>query len=177
MCFCDCVASYCDVIQLGSFLSFTHALSIVHSYDVCDYDCVTPCHIVRFCIHCCDCDTHTHPFNSPLSLTTWVIRYHKGKTISILLKQETVSGSGISWVIYKSAPRSRQTTMPAPQARCPSCHPTNSIKALKAQCDCDCEANVIQLRCDCSQKFTCSSVRQVARGCSQSQWNRLGMVD
>jgi len=34
--------------------------------------------------------------------------------IWILLKQETVSGSGISWAICKSAPRSRQITMPAP---------------------------------------------------------------
>jgi len=34
--------------------------------------------------------------------------------IWISLKQETVSGSGISWVICKSAPRSRQITMPAP---------------------------------------------------------------
>jgi len=25
-------------------------------------------------------DTHTHPFNSPLSRTTWVSRYQKGKT-------------------------------------------------------------------------------------------------
>ena len=32
----------------------------------------------------------------------------------ILLKQETVSGSGISWDICKSATRSRQITMPAP---------------------------------------------------------------
>jgi len=32
----------------------------------------------------------------------------------ILLKQETVSGSGISWAICKSAPRSRQITTPAP---------------------------------------------------------------
>ena len=63
----------------------------------------------------------------------------KVKPIWILLKQEIVSGSGISWAICKSAPRSRQTTMPAPhhsvflQARCPSCHPTNSVTALKAK--------------------------------------------
>jgi len=38
----------------------------------------------------------------------------KGKPIWILLKQETVSGSGISWDICKSAPRSRPITMPAP---------------------------------------------------------------
>jgi len=48
-----------------------------------------------------------------------------------------VSGSGISWVICKSAPRSRQTTTPAPhhsvflQAGCPSCRPTNSVKGSK----------------------------------------------
>jgi len=30
------------------------------------------------------------------------------------VKQETVSGSGISWAICKSAPCSRQTTTPAP---------------------------------------------------------------
>ena len=38
----------------------------------------------------------------------------KVKPIWILLKQETVSGSGISWAICKSAPCSRQTSTPAP---------------------------------------------------------------
>jgi len=38
----------------------------------------------------------------------------KVKPIWILLEQETVSGSGISWAICKSAPRSRQTTTIAP---------------------------------------------------------------
>ena len=36
----------------------------------------------------------------------------KVKPIWILLKQETVSGSGISWAIWKSAPRCRQITTP-----------------------------------------------------------------
>jgi len=49
----------------------------------------------------------------------------------ILLKQETVSGSGISWAVCNSAPCSRQTTTPAPHHH-PSCRPTNSVKALKA---------------------------------------------
>jgi len=44
---------------------------------------------------------HTHPFNGPLSGTTQVSRYQKGKPIWILLKQETVSGSGISWAVCK----------------------------------------------------------------------------
>ena len=61
----------------------------------------------------------------------------KVKPIWILLKQETVSGNGISRAICKSAPCTRQITTPAPhhssflQAGCPSCHPTNSIKVLK----------------------------------------------
>jgi len=38
----------------------------------------------------------------------------KVKPIWILLKRETVSGSGISWAMCKSAPRSRQITTPAP---------------------------------------------------------------
>ena len=48
-----------------------------------------------------------------------------------------MSGSGISWAICKSASRSRQITTPAAhhslflQAGCPSCSPTNSVKALK----------------------------------------------
>ena len=40
--------------------------------------------------------------------------YQKVKATWILLKQETVSGSGISWIICKSAPHSRQITTPAP---------------------------------------------------------------
>ena len=63
----------------------------------------------------------------------------KGKPIWILLKQERVSGSGIRWAMCKSASRSRQITMPVShhssflQAGCPSCRPTNSVKALKAK--------------------------------------------
>ena len=55
----------------------------------------------------------THPFNGPLSGTIHVST-KKVKPIWILLKQETVSGSGISWAVCKSASRSRQITMPAP---------------------------------------------------------------
>jgi len=97
MCFCDCVASYCDVIQLGSFLSFTHALSIVHSYDFCDYDCVTPCHIVRFCIHCCDCDTHTH--TRLIALCPWL----PGWSGTTKVKQSRFYWSKRRWVAVASA--------------------------------------------------------------------------
>ena len=85
--------------------------------------------------------THTHLFNGPFSGTAVWAGTRKVKPIWILLKQETVSGSGISWAICKSASRSRQITTPAPhhsvflQARCPSCRPINSVKALKANDD------------------------------------------
>jgi len=55
------------------------------------------------------------------------------------MKQEKVSGSGISWAIFKSAPLSRQITTPATHhsvflhAGCPSCRPANSIKTLKME--------------------------------------------
>jgi len=50
---------------------------------------------------------------------TALFRDYPGKPVPerqvwILLKQVTVSGSGISWAICKSAPRFRQTTTPAP---------------------------------------------------------------
>ena len=54
---------------------------------------------------------HTHPFNGPFSGIPRVSWYQK--EIWILLKQKTVSGSGISWATCKSASRSRQITMPA----------------------------------------------------------------
>ena len=58
--------------------------------------------------------TVQHPLNGPLSRTTQVSRTRKVKPIWILLEQETVGGSGIRWVVCKSAPRSRQITTPAP---------------------------------------------------------------
>jgi len=75
-----------------------------------------------------DRETHLTAF---FSGTTRVSRYKKGKTN---LDFTEASGSGISWAICKSAPRSKQITAPAPhhssflQARCPSCRPTNSTK-------------------------------------------------
>ena len=57
--------------------------------------------------------THTHLTALLLGLPGWA-GTRKVKPILISLKQETVSGSGISWAICKYAPRSRQITMPAP---------------------------------------------------------------
>ena len=57
--------------------------------------------------------THTHLTALFPGLPRWA-GTRKVKPIWILLKQETVSGSGISWAICKLAPCSRQTTTPAP---------------------------------------------------------------
>ena len=57
---------------------------------------------------------HVRAFNGPFSCTTGWAGTRKVKPTWILLKQETVSGSGISWVICKSALRSRQIATPAP---------------------------------------------------------------
>jgi len=57
---------------------------------------------------------HIQPFNGPFPGLPGSAGTRKVKPIWILLKQETVRGSGISWTICKSAPHSRQITMPAP---------------------------------------------------------------
>jgi len=57
--------------------------------------------------------THTRLMALFLGLPEWA-GTRKVKPVWTLLKQETVSGSGISWAICKSAPCSRQITMPAP---------------------------------------------------------------
>jgi len=56
--------------------------------------------------------THTHPFNNPLSGTTRVSRYQKGKTN---LDFTEARDSEWQWhQLGKSAPRSKQITTPAP---------------------------------------------------------------
>ena len=122
------VASAASIDHLWKLLNFVHLiLLLLHAKHVSILIVITGWY------------THTHTRLTALfpglpgSAST-----RKVKPIWILLMQETVSGSGISWAICKSAPSSRQITMPAPQhsaflqAGCPSCRPTNSVKALKA---------------------------------------------
>jgi len=80
--------------------------------------------------------THTHTFNGHFpGIPRWA-GTRKVEPIWILLKQETMSGSGISQAICKSTSRSRQKITPASHhsvftGRMPSCRPTNSVKAMK----------------------------------------------
>jgi len=93
-------------------------------------------HTKRYQIQPC-WNTHTHPFNGPLSGSTRVSPYQKGKPIWIFAE-------AIEWLAVASAgpyaslhlapvrkPRQYPTTQ-CLQAGCPSCRPTNSVKALKS---------------------------------------------
>ena len=83
-----------------------------------DRDDQTKADVELVCIHHVSPTTTkkqtTHPFNGPCPGLPGSAGTRKVQPIWILLKQETVSGSGISWAICKSAPRSRQITTPAP---------------------------------------------------------------
>jgi len=85
--------------------------------------------------------THTHPFNGPFSGTTQVGRYQKGKTN---LDFTEARDSECQWhqLGYMQVCTSLQTddhTSTPPlsflQAGCPSCRPTNSVKAMKENMD------------------------------------------
>jgi len=81
--------------------------------------------------------THTHTFNDPFSGTTRVSWYKKGKTN---LDFTEARDSEWQWQLdHMQVCTSLQTDNHASnpplsflQAGCPSCHPTNSVKALKA---------------------------------------------
>ena len=110
--------------NIGSWMCLVWRTCLCYHFVYCSC-----CHHFSMCIYCINCYAIIwqrwsaglscliqynliYMFNGPFSGTTQVSRYQK--KIWILLKQETVSGSGISWAICKSAPRSRQITMPAP---------------------------------------------------------------
>ena len=81
---------------------------------------------------------HTHPFNGPLSGTTQVSRYQKGET-----NLDFTEARDSEWQWHQLGRRqvctliqtdNHASTPPLSflQAGCPSCCPTNSVKALKA---------------------------------------------
>ena len=83
--------------------------------------------------------THTYPFNGPFSGTTRVGRYQKGKTY---LDFTEARDSEWQWhqlghmqVCTSLETDNHTSTSPLSflQAGCPSCRPTNSVKALKAK--------------------------------------------
>ena len=80
---------------------------------------------------------HTHPFNGPLSGTTRVSWYQKGKTILDFTEATDSEWHllGHMQVCTLLQTDNHASTPPLSflQAGCPSCRPTNSVKALKAR--------------------------------------------
>jgi len=81
---------------------------------------------------------HTLPFNGPLSGTTQVSRYQKGKT-----NLDFTEARDSEWQWHQMGHMQVSTLLETDnhastpplsflQAGCPSCRPTNSVKALKA---------------------------------------------
>jgi len=85
------------------------------------------------------CITHPRPFKGPLSWTTRVSRYQKGKTnLDFTEARDSEWQShqlGHMQVCNSHQTDNHASTPPLSflQSGCPSCRPTNSIKALKAQ--------------------------------------------
>ena len=86
----------------------------------------------------CYIHTHTHPFNGPFSGTTQVSRYQKGKTN---LDFTEARDSEWQWhqlghmqvcISFQTDNHASTPPLKFLQAGCPSCRPTNSVKALKA---------------------------------------------
>jgi len=82
--------------------------------------------------------THTHPFNGPLSRTTRVGRYQKGKTNLDFTETKDSKwqwhqlGHMQVWTSLQTDNHASTSPLSFLQAGCPSCRPTNSVKALKA---------------------------------------------
>jgi len=89
-------------------------------------------------MYVCTSEQTHNAFNGPLSRTIRVSQYQEGKPIWILLKRDS------EWQWYQlghmqvctSLQTDNHASIPPLsflQAKCPSCCPTNSVKALKAQ--------------------------------------------
>ena len=89
--------------------------------------------VLSLCTH-----THTQPFNGTLSGTTRVSRYQKGKTNLDFTEARDSEWQwhqlGSMQICTSLQTDNHASTPPLSflQARCPSCRPTNSVKALKA---------------------------------------------
>ena len=105
------------------------SLCHTHTVDVRDY--------LRYFINE-NIHKHTHTFNGPFSGTTRVIQYQKGKT-----NVDFTEARDSEWQWHQlghmqvctSLQTDNHTSTPPLsflQAACPSCRPTNSVKALKA---------------------------------------------
>ena len=109
---------------------------------------------------------HAHtPFNGPLSGTTQISRYQKGKTN---LDFTEARDSEWQWhqlghmQVCTSLQTNNHASMPPLsflQAGCPSCHPTNSVKALKATISTILQIQIYPIK-HCKQITKCNSAQR-----------------
>ena len=99
------------------------------------------CHGHHYCHAVAITHTHTHPFNGPFSETTQVSRYQKSRT-----NLDFTEARDREWqwhqldhnffmqvyTSFQTGNHASTSPLSFLQAGCPSCHPTNNVKALKA---------------------------------------------
>ena len=128
--------STCAKFVLNKILPFGLCMCVIKGVSVC-ISCTGKTKNWQF-ISCVVWATHTHPFNGPLSGTTQVSRYKKGKT-----KLDFTEARDSEWqwnplghmqVCTSLQTDNHASTSPLNflQAGCLSCRPTNSVRALKA---------------------------------------------
>ena len=99
-----------DDILVSQYHNMTLTVAVLHTFTVTHTLCATQILLLTY-LHATNTHTHTRLMDLFPGLPRWA-GTRKVKPIWILLKQETVSGNGISWAICKSALRFRQTTTP-----------------------------------------------------------------
>ena len=93
--------------------------------------------VLLFLQHICKIHTHTQPFTGPFSGTTQVSRYQIGKTNLDLTeardseRQWHQLGRMQVCTLLQTDNHTSTSSLSFLQAGCPSCCPTNSVKALK----------------------------------------------
>ena len=114
------------------FQYLQHHVLACHQREQQCHHCISAVHTSYIRAHA---HTHTHTFNGPFSGATWASRYQKGKTT---LDFTGARDSEWQWhqLEHMQVCTSLQTDNHAStpplsflQAGCPSCRPTNSIKA------------------------------------------------
>ena len=92
--------------------------------------------------------THTHPFNGPLSRTTRVSRYQKGKSNLDFTRHSEWQWHQLGHMQVCTSLQSDNHASTPPldflQAGYPTCRPTNSVKALNAKSPQQQTANPLQ---------------------------------
>ena len=118
--------------------------------------------------------THAHPFNGPLSGTTWVGWYQKGKTNLDFTEARDSEwqlhqlGHMQVWTALQTDNHASTSLLSVIQAGCPSCCPTNSVKALK-ECQTPQQQTLMSIDCCTSHSSVeCSRHMRIVPRCHRT---------